>query len=141
MLTGMTQHMGGRPVGPRPDRRKIGQLGEDLVADHLQRLGWTVVQRNWRTRHGEIDLIAVDGTTLVIVEVKTRASHFYGASAAVAVTPEKLARMRRLARLWLAEQEHWWPRVRFDVVAVQLDSSDPEDLERAGVEHLRGVVE
>jgi putative endonuclease len=53
-------------------RRQLGRLGEDLAAQHLERLGYRVVVRNHRTRHGELDIVAADGATLVFVEVKTR---------------------------------------------------------------------
>src|SRR3954471_9733353 len=60
----------GRPV-PDP-RRHLGQLGEQLALEHLERLGYTLVARNHRTRHGELDLVVADGRALVFVEVKTR---------------------------------------------------------------------
>lgn len=53
--------------GRRDNRRALGQLGEDLAAEHLRRLGFVIVDRNVRTRHGEIDAIAFDGRTLVFV--------------------------------------------------------------------------
>ncbi len=53
-------------------RHRLGRLGEDLAAAHLERLGYTVLARNHRTRHGELDIVATDGGTLVFVEVKTR---------------------------------------------------------------------
>ncbi|MCF8588232.1 YraN family protein [Gordonia sp. HY285] len=125
----------------RPDRRRqIGRLGEDVAAEHLAGLGWEILARNWRTRYGELDLIAAIGDTLVIVEVKTRASRTFGDPVA-AVTPHKLRTMRLVARQWLAEQERYWPIIRFDIVSIQLDIADPEDLERATLAHHTGVVE
>lgn len=66
-------------AGKQPDqgvagrsRREIGQLGEDLAVRFLEDAGWTVVARNWRCRYGELDVIAVDGVALVVVEVKAR---------------------------------------------------------------------
>ncbi|MFW0796359.1 YraN family protein [Gordonia sp. CPCC 205515] len=118
----------------------IGRLGEDLAADHVRALGWRVLDRNWRTKYGELDLIAADGTTLVVIEVKTRASRFYGDPAA-AVTPQKLGRMRRLAGQWLRESGHGWAQIRFDVISIQLDPRDPEDTAAAVVRHHRGVFE
>ncbi|AZG44033.1 hypothetical protein D7316_00613 [Gordonia insulae] len=100
-----------------------------------------MLERNWRNRYGELDLIAVDGSVLVIVEVKTRASKVFD-DPAHAVTPLKLARMRRLTQLWLAgHREQWWSEIRFDVVSVQLDSRHPAAVERATVRHHRGVFE
>ncbi|GAC68994.1 YraN family protein [Gordonia soli] len=123
---------------PQTRRAHIGRLGEDLAADHLTGLGWTVLHRNWRNRYGELDIIAADGSTLVIVEVKTRASQMYS-DPTLAVTPTKLTRMRRLAQIWLSEQERGWSQIRFDVVAVQLDSATPDDVARAEIRHHTGV--
>ncbi|MFT4042039.1 MAG: YraN family protein [Gordonia sp. (in: high G+C Gram-positive bacteria)] len=129
----------------RPDRRAhIAKLGEDLAADFIRDLGWVVLVRNWRCRYGELDLIAVDPRgaqrLLVVVEVKTRASHVF-ADPVAAVTPHKLSRMRTLTRLWLASQEQFWPQIRFDVVSIQLDSRYPERIELASVRHHAGVFE
>ncbi|PVY32905.1 putative endonuclease [Williamsia muralis] len=107
--------------------------GEDAAAEYLVGLGWVLVQRNWRCRYGELDVIAVDGDALVVVEVKTRTGSLYG-DVAEAVTVAKYQRMRRLAGVWLREQGRRWPVVRFDVVAVQLDSKDS-----VSISHLRGV--
>lgn len=133
--------MGEQTATPRPDRRRlIGQIGEDLAAQYLDQLGWQILERNWRTRNGELDLIGADGTTAVIVEVKTRASRTY-TDPLGAVTPQKLRRMRLLARQWLAQQETYWEQIRFDVVSVRLDIADPEDLQRATWWHHVGVCE
>ncbi|MBJ7287445.1 YraN family protein [Williamsia sp.] len=117
----------------RNRRQVIGQRGEDVAVEYLSGAGWSVLERNWRCRYGEIDVIAVDGADLVIVEVKTRTGSLY-ADPAEAVTYEKYRRLRRLAGLWLAEQERGWPVIRFDVIAVQIDSAGTPD-----VRHLRGV--
>lgn len=125
----------------RPDRRRhIGRLGEDIAAAYIERLGWRVLDRNWRTRYGELDLIAADGDSLVVVEVKTRASRTF-ADPAEAITVQKLRRMRRLAGQWLSAQDTRWRTVRFDAVAIQLDIAEPEDLERARISHHSGLVE
>ena len=91
-----------------------------------------------QVRYGELDLVAADGSVLVIVEVKTRASRTYD-DPVMAVTPTKLARMRRLAGMWLAAQDRRWSQIRFDVVSVRLDQAAPDDLARAQVRHHQGV--
>ncbi|QAY70549.1 YraN family protein [Xylanimonas protaetiae] len=115
----------------------VGRRGEQLAAQLLMDEGYTLLARNWRGREGELDLVALDGTTLVAVEVKTRSSTRFG-HPAEAVTPGKLARLRRLTGQWLAEHgRELRPRfrdVRIDVVAVIA----PRD-GRATVELLRGV--
>ncbi|OBK73333.1 YraN family protein [Mycobacterium sp. 1164985.4] len=102
-------------------RAEIGTLGEQLAVDHLRAVGLRVLERNWRCRYGELDVIAIDDTTrtVVFVEVKTRTSDRFG-GVEEAVTPKKLRRLRRLAGLWLAAQQTGWPDVRIDVVGVRI---------------------
>ena len=100
-------------------RRKdvLGRAGEDAAARFLTDLGYVVLDRNWRCRLGEIDIVATDGTTLVVCEVKTRGGTAYG-TPAEAVTYEKLARLRLLVIEWVKASTGRWPRVRIDVIAV-----------------------
>jgi putative endonuclease len=100
--------------------RRVGQVGEQLAADWYTAQGYEVVDRNWRCSEGEVDLIARRGRTLVFCEVKSRRSAAYGAPAE-AVTRTKQARIRRLARRWLAEQSGGAAVIRFDVAAVLRD--------------------
>jgi putative endonuclease len=111
----------------------VGAYGERLAAAHLEQVGMTVVERNWRCSDGEVDLIATDGDVLVFCEVKTRSSLAYG-HPAEAVVGAKAARIRRLAARWLAEHGSRWPEVRFDVVAVLCQPRGA-----ASVTHLRGA--
>ncbi|MEO9223351.1 MAG: YraN family protein [Mycobacteriaceae bacterium] len=124
------------PPTPSPatvDRTELGARGEAVAARYLGRHGLVVLDRNWRCREGEIDLVATDGTTVVIVEVKTRSGTGYG-HPAEAVTPRKLARLQRLAQLWLAAHRVGWVEVRFDVIAVLARPGAPVE-----VEHFPGV--
>lgn len=114
-------------------RRALGDLGERLAAQHLQALGYEVLDRNWRCGQGEIDLVARQGSTVVVCEVKTRRSSRYG-HPHEAVTRAKAARLRRLAVAWLQAHDVPAARVRIDVVAVRVGHGDPV------VEHLRGVA-
>jgi putative endonuclease len=111
---------------------EIGRHGEDVAARALDDLGWEILDRNWRCPRGEIDIVALDGDEAVIVEVKTRRSREFG-SPAEAVTRAKLARLRRLAAMWLSGQERRFAGVRVDVIAVEIRSGV------ASIEHLRGV--
>ena len=115
-------------------RAEIGALGEQLAVDHLISLGMTVLVRNWRCRWGELDIIATerDHSAVVFVEVKTRTTAEFG-GIEEAVTPEKARRLRRLASLWLAEQDARWPDVRIDVIGVRLGGREPE------LVHLKGI--
>ena len=102
-------------------RAEIGALGEQLAVGHLRTLGLRVLDRNWRCRYGELDIIAADDATrtAVFVEVKTRTSDRFG-GVQQAVTSEKVRRLRRLAGLWLAGQNSSWAAVRIDVIGVRI---------------------
>ncbi|MFS0896023.1 YraN family protein [Mycolicibacterium litorale] len=117
-------------------RAAIGALGEDLAVRHLRDLGMHVLERNWRCRYGELDVIAVDDAAraVVFVEVKTRTGDGFG-GLAQAVTPQKVRRLRRLAGLWLAGQDERWAAVRIDVIGVRIGrQATPE------ITHLTGVA-
>ena len=112
----------------------MGRYGEELAARHLTGAGMALLDRNWRCREGEIDLVLRDGDALVVCEVKTRTSARFG-TPLEAVTREKGARLRRLAACWLAETGMHPPEVRFDVVGV---TRRPRGA--AEVVHVRGVL-
>lgn len=96
---------------------ELGKRGETLAADHLRANGLQVLERNWRCPQGEIDLIAMDGEELVFVEVKTRSSVAFG-HPLEAITPVKLARLRRLAAAWCDAHPGGYERIRIDAIAV-----------------------
>jgi putative endonuclease len=105
---------------PTDPRQSLGRRGEQLAAEHLERLGYAIVTRNHRTRYGEIDLVACDGTTLVFVEVKTRRGRGQPWDN---LHDAKRAQVRRMARAYLTEHAER-PRVRllrFDAIGVVLD--------------------
>jgi putative endonuclease len=101
------------------DRRNaaLGGFGEKLAAAHYRGHGYAVLERNWRCRMGEIDLICARGATLVVCEVKARTGPAHG-HPFEAVTGPKQRRLRRLAAVYLRQQGRRWPEVRFDVVSV-----------------------
>jgi putative endonuclease len=118
---------------PGDGRRALGKFGEDLAVGHFRRLGFVVVARNVRTRHGEIDLIAFDGRALVFAEIKTRRA----ANRRRGLCPEdqplawlklsQRARLKQLACSWLYENTHARPKahtIRFDAVGVIVDGAD-----------------
>lgn len=120
-------------LGRVDGRGELGRWGERLAEEHLTADGMAVLERNWRCRLGEIDLIARDGETIVFCEVKTRRGTGYG-TPAEAVTPAKAIRLRRLAGRWLAQRTPRVPGVRLDVLTVLAPRGEP-----VVVEHLRGV--
>jgi putative endonuclease len=109
-----------RPAGPsRPATTPKGRAGENEAARFLAERGLAVIARNVRSGGGEIDLVAVDGSTVAFVEVKWRRDASRGAPAE-AVTPAKRRKLLSAARCWLAENPSCPSRdVRFDVVAIE----------------------
>jgi putative endonuclease len=112
---------------------RLGQYGEQLAARYLTEHGLQVIATNWRCRHGEIDIIAREGGTVVFCEVKTRSSAAFG-EPAEAVGRRKVRQVRELSLQWLAESSGVWPDVRFDVLAVYARAGSP-----ARLQHLRGA--
>lgn len=97
--------------------RARGRWGENLAASFYERNGCPVLDRNWRSSTGELDLVVLDGETYVFIEVKTRRSDLYG-PAAGAVGVDKQRRIRRLGIEWLRAHDIGHVDVRFDVVAI-----------------------
>jgi putative endonuclease len=115
-------------------RQELGALGEQIAVAHLTELGLRIVERNWRCRYGELDVIAADPHgTVVFVEVKTRTGEGFG-GVEHAVTPRKLRRIRRLVGIWLAGQDTRWRGVRIDVIGVRIGRARTPE-----VSHLQGV--
>ncbi len=95
----------------------LGDFGERLASAHYRARGYAVLERNWRCRAGEIDLLCARGTTLVVCEVKARTGPAHG-HPLEAVTVSKQRRLRRLAALYLHQRGGRWSEVRFDVAGV-----------------------
>ncbi len=116
-------------------RHVAGQRGEDLAADHFRRLGFEVLARNHRTRFGELDLVVFDGEVLVFVEVKTRRDG--SREPWESLHTRKRSKVRRMAIAWLTEgtDRPYGAQLRFDGVAVLLDSAG--DLVR--LDHLEAA--
>ncbi|MDO8184520.1 YraN family protein [Conexibacter sp. JD483] len=116
-------------------RHRLGRLGEHLAVEHLERRGFVVLERNYRTRYGELDVIACDAERLIFCEVKTRragaTSPFEG------LRESQRRRLRRMALTWLGEQPRrpYVPELRFDALGVMLDASD----RLVAIEHLEGA--
>jgi putative endonuclease len=116
-----------------PTTTELGVHGERVAAAYLTDAGLRVLDRNWRCREGELDIVAREGDALVFCEVKTRRGVGFG-HPAEAVTPTKQRRLRTLAQRWLAAHDEHAPELRFDVVGVLVRPSRP-----ALVTHLRGA--
>jgi putative endonuclease len=105
-------------------KQRVGRSGEDLAAEHLERQGYRILARNYRTRQAEIDIIARHRGVLVFVEVKARRGRGYG-HPKWAVTPAKQRRISMAALAYLKKQRSMDIRARFDVVTVQAAASEP----------------
>jgi putative endonuclease len=107
------------PAQPRrvDPRRHLGNAGEEAVAAWYEAAGYRVLDRNWRCRDGELDIVVARGDTLAFCEVKTRASTKFGVPVE-AVTGIKQRRLRMLATRWLAEHNTRRRALRFDVASV-----------------------
>lgn len=106
---------------PEDRRRRLGSAGEQLAADHLVRRGFRILDRNYRTRWGELDIIACDDHQIVFCEVKCRIANRSGRDPLESVHPAKRAQVRRLAGRWLSERDHPCVRdLRFDAIGVTL---------------------
>jgi putative endonuclease len=106
------------------DRVILGKTGEDLACRELQRRGYAILARRYRTRLGEIDIIARDGATVVFVEVKAREGRAFG-DAAEAVTAIKRRRLTQIALEYVMRYRLSHAPCRFDVVSIHFDSGRP----------------
>jgi putative endonuclease len=118
-------------------RQTLGRLGELLAGEHLERRGFRILERNYRTRWGELDIVAFDWTTLVFCEVKARRVNGYAGTALEAVNEAKRAQVRKMARAWLAERDErqFAQVIRFDVIGVTVDWRG----RLLALEHLEGA--
>ncbi|MEW5898090.1 MAG: YraN family protein [Bacillota bacterium] len=108
-------------------RQELGKLGEELAASYLQEKGYRLLERNYRCRLGEIDIVALDGDVLVFVEVRCRTSGRFGLPQE-SIRREKQAKLRKLAQYYLLRAARSGPapatgknQVRFDVLALLFD--------------------
>lgn len=103
----------------------LGKTGEDLACKYLKKHGYKIIERNFRIRGGEIDIIALDGRTLVYIEVKTRTSHKFGLPQE-AVTPWKIKFLERAAKFYRLKRNNLPDLERIDVLAIDFISGKPE---------------
>ena len=112
--------------------KSVGKYGEDRATDFLERLGYQVLERNWRCNSGEIDIVARDHDCLVFAEVKTRTRVGFG-HPFEAITKTKMQRMRHLVGEWCRAHEIASVQVRLDAISVLLTGG------RVHIEHLKQV--
>ncbi|GAB3666608.1 YraN family protein [Zhihengliuella somnathii] len=112
--------------------QEVGAWGETIAVEFLQGQGYDIVERNWRCRYGEIDIVAQRGEVYAVIEVKTRTSPRCGC-AAESVTRQKRQRLTRLAWQWYRERGDLAQRLRVDVVAVDGAAT------AYTIEHFQGI--
>ena len=117
------------------DKDVLGRAGEDRAARYLEQLGFEILDRNWRCRAGEIDVVAADASTVVVVEVKTRRGEAYG-HPFEALDARKRARLWRLAVAWAVAHRDQVQGRRLRIDAVGLIGVEPAT---ARLEHLVDV--
>ncbi|QXJ24890.1 YraN family protein [Actinomadura graeca] len=110
----------------------LGRRGEEAAAAYLAKLGWSILDRNWRCPEGELDIVAHDGAAHVACEVKTRSSARFG-DPLDAITPIKAARLRRLAWRWAAANGVGGTLVRVDVIGLVAEGDG------FSIDHMREV--
>jgi putative endonuclease len=118
-------------------RQHIGRAGENLAAEHLVRRGYKILERNYRTRWGELDIVAFDGHTLVFCEVKARRVVGDGPGPLEGIREGKRSQVRKMAGSWLIERTDR-PRadlLRFDAIGVTLDGSG----RMRSLDHIEGA--
>lgn len=121
----------------RDPRHLLGALGETLAVEHLCRRGFRILERNYRTRWGELDIVAFDGRTLAFCEVKTRKIGPDGATPFEALRARKRSRVRKIAGEWMRERSDrpYARLIRCDAIAVTFDRSG----RLVKLEHLEGA--
>lgn len=118
-------------------RQELGRRGEQAAVDHLIRRGFSIVERNYRTRWGELDIVAYDGTALVFCEVKARRLPHRRGLPLEAVHPGKRTQLRKMAGRWLIERRDrpFASDLRFDAIGVSFDARG----ELVGLEHIENA--
>jgi len=114
--------------------KSLGSEGEVLAAAYLERHCYGIIERNFRCRGGEIDIVARDGKTIVFVEVKTRKNGHYGPPQ-LAITPFKQRQISKAALTWLAKKRQLEACARFDVISITFEGQEPR------IEHIANAFE
>jgi putative endonuclease len=113
----------------------LGNRGEELASAFLERNGFRIVERNFRCKGGEVDIIARDGKTIVFIEVKSRRTLTYGVPQ-LAVTPFKQRQISKAALTWLSKKRLHDSPARFDVIAILLENYYSHQ-----IEHIRNAFD
>ena len=107
------------------NKLKLGSQGEDIAAKYLQSQGYKILQRNFRSRYGEIDIICRWEQTVIFVEVKTRTNTDFG-SPEESITKTKQQHIHKVALIYLETYPYSFQEIRFDVIGILMDGSEPK---------------
>jgi len=116
-------------------RHTLGSLGESIAAIFLEKKGYTVLERNWRTPYGEIDLIAKENNVVIFVEVKTRASSTLGPPE-ISITPGKEEHIRSAAEYFIQQHPELINDWRIDAITIQIQANNSPPL----IDHFENVI-
>ena len=118
-------------------RKNLGQWGERLAIRYLEKIGYRILEKNWRVKEGEVDIIALDKRRFVFIEVKTRKNNTFGYPAE-SITNQKQTKMIKCIKKYL-EQHHTIQHydVRLDIILISLDQKK----RKIKLEHLKNPVE
>lgn len=117
-------------------RRQVGLAGEEAARFYLEKQGYKVIERNYRCPLGELDLIALDERTTVIIEIRAKTGLSYG-SPEESITADKGRRLLRLAQYYLKSKSKTDAPSRIDLVAVMLNNND---LTVKSINHIKGIL-
>ena len=114
-------------------KRDFGNTGENLATDYLEKQGYTILERNFYCKQGEIDIIAKDKNEIVFIEVKSRSNKLFGIPSE-AVTKQKIKHLFRTARYFLYKNKMINEYIRFDVVEILIKSG------KFNVNHIKQII-
>lgn len=112
------------------DKKAVGTAGEKSACKFIKKEGYRVIEKNYRTKYGEIEIIGIEGDTLCFAEVKSRSRSDYGTPEQF-VTKHKQKRLWKTASIYIEEKKPESENFRFDVVAVDLENSKTEIFKNA----------
>jgi len=119
---------------------QLGATGETLAVNYLKRLGYKIIEQNFRVRYGEIDIIAEQDGTLVFIEVKTRTGKRYGVPFE-SITADKQSHLSKAALEYMSRNNCHDRLARFDVIGVQFDAGEPGNLSDARIEIIKNAFD
>ncbi|MBX4147490.1 YraN family protein [Paenibacillus sp. FSL W7-1279] len=123
------------PSGKKDSRKQKGAAAEELAAAALIEKGYRVLERNWRCRFGELDIVAETGETLVVIEVRSRSGTVSFGTPSESVNARKMMQVRNTAQQYVHQKRYYERPVRFDVISIILRP----DLTPVSMDHIENA--